>query len=298
MKKKPYLFLLFLALSISACKKEAKAPSIGDVVSSEEKIVLGQYTTLSASVTDADTKAEELKYSWTGTDGFRSSIAKPDWSPRAAGSQTISLTVTDGEKSVTKDITFQIFDADFRRALWGNSSAQIKKYESKAGNSLLTSSTTLLAYEAGNSTTVDLYALTNDLVTSGATLYMKSYTDNEQYRYDYNNIINILKIKFGNYESSKIFYRTEEIKNRLTGRPELWANAIVAGDARLETIWYKGNNIISHQLFKSSTSTTIILGTYYSKKTEGSTTSILSDSFNRSITTESLDHLHQRIITK
>lgn len=289
--KKKALVLLFPLALFSACKKESKAPSIINLVANKEKIAVGQYLEITSSVKDEDTDAASLGYSWSGTDGFKSNESVAKWTPSKSGNQSITLTVTDGDKSSSKTISFIVTAPDFRLALWGNSTAELQLYETKAGKSFVSNTSTSLVYPTAISTTVDIYSLANNSVIKGATAYTKAYTsDYNQYITDYNTVMNTLKTKFGNYESSKVYYKTEEIKNQLSGHPELLADAIVRGDAVLETIWQSGNNSIKHQLFKSTTSSTIILGTYYTPKTTVASVSSTGDTKART-ELEKLFHL-------
>lgn len=290
--KKKALALLFPLALFAACKKESNGPSITSLNTDKEKIAVGQYLEITSSVTDKNTDAAKLIYSWSGTDGFKSSESVAKWTPAKSGNQSITLTVTDGDKSSSKTKSFVVANPDFRLALWGNSAAELQLYETKAGKYAVSKSATSLIYPTEVSTTFDLYYLTNSVINMGATAYTKVYTsDYDQYITDYNTVVNTLKTKFGNFESSKVQFRTEELYNQLNGHPELLANAIMNGDAMLLTVWQSGNNTIQHILLKSSTNSDILLGTIYGPKTTVSSVSSSTGDTKARTDLEKLFHL-------
>ena len=272
------LSCLLLAGTLFSCKKDSKGPQVGELTTSREKIVVGQYNEITSDVSDADTDAGSLTYSWSISDGFKGTASKAEWTPAKSGSQTISLTVSDGDKSVTKTKDVSVSEADFRRAIWGNTRTEVQLYELKAGKNPTGNTPEYLVYQGTNTNSLDLYVMTDNVVSEGITGYTNSYSSNyNQYIVDYNNVVNALKAKYGNYASNKIYYKDVDARDRLSAHPELWADAVVAGDARLVAVWNVGNNTISHELFRSASTGNATSATYYFRKSTTASTSSFDD---------------------
>jgi hypothetical protein len=277
------IICLIILVTTAGCKKENQAPVISSLVTSKQRIAMGQHILITPSVTDGDTDNAGLKYTWTSTDGLSSNESVAKWTPTKVGQQSITLTVSDGEKSSNQTLVITVEEPDFRRALWGNSGTDILLYESKFGKTAEVNNSTMLSYVDPVFSVIEAYSLTNNMVTAGFTVYTTAYTNNfDRYITDYNTSLNLLKTKHGNFQTSKIYFRTEAIQTQLNGRPELYADAIVAGDARLETVWSKEKTTITHILVKSTTSTTVILATTFNPKTAPTTVVSSTSQFSNS----------------
>jgi hypothetical protein len=162
-------------------------------------------------------------------------------------------------------VGFTVEKPNFRLGLWSDTEAETKLSETKAGHTPLTASSTLLQYKGDDSKSTDAYFFTAGLLTSAVTVYNISYTSNySQYVSSYNLYLQKNTGKFGTPKASRIFYKTDEIKNHLTAHPELIGDAIVAGNVYLAANWETNNNAITLVMIKSETNSSVLFGTAYS----------------------------------
>jgi len=269
-KKKLAILLLTASSLIISCSKDdseqpGKTPNVDSLSVTSKKVAVGQYIVISPSVKDEDTDNSKLTYSWTGTDGFKSSEAEAKWRPTVTGNHTLTLNVSDGKTSGKKDILFNVVNPDFRLGIWANKYADIQLFESKAGKTVHPASNLLFQiYQGENTTTIDAYAFTNNLLSSASTLFTKTYASTySQYVTDYNTNLNKLRTKYGTPKSNLIFYKTDSVRTVITTHPELIGDAIVAGDVKLTATWETTSSTVALTIYKSSTSGNLIFGASY-----------------------------------
>ena len=104
----PILILGFLVIS-SVCPKN-EAPEITELTAVPSACFFGQTSTITATVNDPDDDA--LTYSWTATGGIitpPTTGATVTWqAPNTAGAYTITVTVNDGENTVSASVTITV----------------------------------------------------------------------------------------------------------------------------------------------------------------------------------------------